>query len=225
MKTESWDQRSIWTRKFLLLPTRIGERFSQTVSNLGHAAHLRRCELSPINESAELTRGALLLILYSEQKIRIWVLMRGTRRTLFRSMSEKRAAVKCVSWARLARPTWRHRLSCSCASRSSAPCRLHTRYPPLSRPRHSSSPIYARGFSCKVFCTGSISNECNLAVLTPGGHIQADPSSCWFQIPEQVGWLVCDILICPVIKLLGSVADPGWIPAPDFYPSRIQQQQ
>jgi hypothetical protein len=29
----------------LLLPTGIGERFSQTISNLGHAAFLRRCEL------------------------------------------------------------------------------------------------------------------------------------------------------------------------------------
>jgi hypothetical protein len=34
-----------------LLPTEIGERFSQTISNLGHAALLRRCEL-PHNESA-----------------------------------------------------------------------------------------------------------------------------------------------------------------------------
>jgi hypothetical protein len=29
-----------------LLPTGIGERFRQTISNLGHAAPLRRCELS-----------------------------------------------------------------------------------------------------------------------------------------------------------------------------------
>jgi hypothetical protein len=28
-----------------LLPTGIGERYSQTISNLGHAALLRRCEL------------------------------------------------------------------------------------------------------------------------------------------------------------------------------------
>jgi hypothetical protein len=28
-----------------LLPTGIGERFSQTISNLGNAALLRRCEL------------------------------------------------------------------------------------------------------------------------------------------------------------------------------------
>jgi hypothetical protein len=41
-----------------LLPTGIGERYSQTISNLGHAALLRRCEL-PHNESAELTRWAL----------------------------------------------------------------------------------------------------------------------------------------------------------------------
>jgi hypothetical protein len=34
-----------------LLPTGIGEKFSQTISNLGHAALLRRCELPPINES------------------------------------------------------------------------------------------------------------------------------------------------------------------------------
>ena len=39
-----------------LLPTGIGERFSRTISNLGHGALLRRCELPPINESAELTR-------------------------------------------------------------------------------------------------------------------------------------------------------------------------
>ncbi len=49
-----------------LLSTGIGERFSQTISNLGHAALLRRWELPPINESAELTQGALWLILYSE---------------------------------------------------------------------------------------------------------------------------------------------------------------
>jgi hypothetical protein len=42
-----------------LLPTGIGERFSQTISNLGHAALLRRYELPPINESAELTQRAL----------------------------------------------------------------------------------------------------------------------------------------------------------------------
>jgi hypothetical protein len=41
---------------------RIGERFSQTISNLGHAALLRRCELPPINENDELTQ----LIQYSE---------------------------------------------------------------------------------------------------------------------------------------------------------------
>jgi hypothetical protein len=35
-----------------LLPTGTGERFSQTISNLGHVK-------SPYNESAELTRGAL----------------------------------------------------------------------------------------------------------------------------------------------------------------------
>jgi hypothetical protein len=29
-----------------LLPTGIGERYGQTISNLGHAALLRRCELS-----------------------------------------------------------------------------------------------------------------------------------------------------------------------------------
>jgi hypothetical protein len=80
--------------------------------------------------------------------------------------------------------------------------------------------------------TKRLKNKLNLAVLTPGGHIQADPSSCWFQIPEQVGWLACDILICPVVLLLGSVADPGWIPDPGsrilifILPgSRIQQQQ
>ncbi len=41
-----------------LLPTGIGERFSQTISNLGHAALLRRCP--HINESAELTGGPLV---------------------------------------------------------------------------------------------------------------------------------------------------------------------
>ncbi len=46
------------------LTTGIGQRFSRTILNLGHAALLRRCELPPINESAgaELTRGALWLI-------------------------------------------------------------------------------------------------------------------------------------------------------------------
>ncbi len=42
-----------------LLPTGIGERFIQTISNLGHAALLRRCELRPLSEIAELTLGAL----------------------------------------------------------------------------------------------------------------------------------------------------------------------
>jgi hypothetical protein len=41
-----------------LLHTGIGERYSQTISNLGHAALLLRYE-PPINESAELTQGAL----------------------------------------------------------------------------------------------------------------------------------------------------------------------
>ncbi len=36
-----------------LLPTGIGEIFSQTISNLGHAALLRRCELPPRNESGK----------------------------------------------------------------------------------------------------------------------------------------------------------------------------
>jgi hypothetical protein len=49
-----------------LLPTGIGHRFSQTISNLGHAALLRRCELPPRNESAELTQGAL----YTVKKVR-----------------------------------------------------------------------------------------------------------------------------------------------------------
>ncbi len=52
-----------------VFPTGIGERYSQTISKLGHAALLRRCELPrspPINESAELTQGSLLLIHYSE---------------------------------------------------------------------------------------------------------------------------------------------------------------
>ncbi len=42
-----------------LLPTGIGERYCQTISNLRHSALLRRCELPPINESAELTQGTL----------------------------------------------------------------------------------------------------------------------------------------------------------------------
>jgi hypothetical protein len=33
--------------------------------------------------------------------------------------------------------------------------------------------------------TKRLKNKRNLAVLTPGGHIQADPSGCWFQISEQ----------------------------------------
>jgi hypothetical protein len=41
----------------LLLPTGIGERFSQIISNLGYAALLRQCELPPLNECAELTQG------------------------------------------------------------------------------------------------------------------------------------------------------------------------
>jgi hypothetical protein len=48
------------------LPTGIGEGFSQTISILGHAALLRRCELPAISESAELTQGDLSLIHYSE---------------------------------------------------------------------------------------------------------------------------------------------------------------
>jgi hypothetical protein len=39
-----------------LLPT--GERFNQTISNLGHAALLHRCE-PPIKVSAELTQETL----------------------------------------------------------------------------------------------------------------------------------------------------------------------
>ncbi len=44
-----------------LLPTGIGERFSQAISNLGHAALLRRCK-----ESFELTRWPLVDSVYSE---------------------------------------------------------------------------------------------------------------------------------------------------------------
>ncbi len=154
--------------------------------------------------------------------------MRDYRRTLFRSMSEKRAAVKCESWARLARPTWRHRLSCSCASRSSAPCRLHSRYPPLSRPRHSSSPIYKRGASVlrllKFFV--QLADRINVTLLSW-------PQVATFRLtPPAAGSRYLnksDILICPVILLLGGVADPRWIPYPgslmdpgipypDFYP-------
>ncbi len=35
----------IWTRKLPPPPPGMGERFSQTISNLGHAALVRRCEL------------------------------------------------------------------------------------------------------------------------------------------------------------------------------------
>jgi hypothetical protein len=46
-----------------LLTTGIGERYSLTISNLGHAALLRPCELplAPINGSTELTQEALLV--------------------------------------------------------------------------------------------------------------------------------------------------------------------
>jgi hypothetical protein len=40
-----------------LLLAGIGERYSQTISNLGHVALLRRCEFP--NECAELSQGAL----------------------------------------------------------------------------------------------------------------------------------------------------------------------
>ncbi len=42
-----------------ILPTGIGVRYSQTLSNFGHAAILRRFETPPIHESAEPTQGAL----------------------------------------------------------------------------------------------------------------------------------------------------------------------
>ncbi len=42
-----------------LLPTGIGERYCQTISNLGHAALLHRGELSLFNKSAEVTQRAL----------------------------------------------------------------------------------------------------------------------------------------------------------------------
>ncbi len=45
---------------FPLLPTGRGERYSQTLSNLCQAELLRRCELLPISESAELTQWSLL---------------------------------------------------------------------------------------------------------------------------------------------------------------------
>ncbi len=41
-----------------LLPTGIGERYSQTISNLGHAALLTDVT-PPVNESAEVSQGAL----------------------------------------------------------------------------------------------------------------------------------------------------------------------
>ncbi len=52
-----------------LHPTGIGERYSQTISNLGHAALLRQDELPLyINESAEITQGVLLLIPNSDRR-------------------------------------------------------------------------------------------------------------------------------------------------------------
>jgi hypothetical protein len=44
-----------------LLPSGIGEQYNHPISNFGHASLLRRCELPPVNESAELTQGALLV--------------------------------------------------------------------------------------------------------------------------------------------------------------------
>ncbi len=49
-----------------LLPTGIGERFSQTISNLGHAALLSRCDSPYKRKYWTTTRGALYLIQYSE---------------------------------------------------------------------------------------------------------------------------------------------------------------
>ncbi len=49
----------------ILLPTGTCELYSQIISNLGHSTLLRRCELAPINESADLTQGALQLSHYS----------------------------------------------------------------------------------------------------------------------------------------------------------------
>jgi hypothetical protein len=40
-------------------PIGTGERYCQTISNLRHAALLLQCELALINESGELTQGAL----------------------------------------------------------------------------------------------------------------------------------------------------------------------
>jgi hypothetical protein len=42
-----------------LLPTRIGEQYSQTISNLGQAALFHQCEF-PYKRNAELTQGALV---------------------------------------------------------------------------------------------------------------------------------------------------------------------
>ncbi len=50
-----------------LLPIVIGERYSQTISNLRHAALLRRRELTLyLDRSAKPTQEALKLIQYSE---------------------------------------------------------------------------------------------------------------------------------------------------------------
>jgi hypothetical protein len=65
-----------------LLPTGIGERYCQTISNLGHAALLRRSETPPIKECAELTHGALLLIYYSEVFIKPAFAEREKKQTL-----------------------------------------------------------------------------------------------------------------------------------------------
>ncbi len=42
--------------KYPLLPIGIGVQYSQTISKLSQAALLRRCELPPLSDSAELTQ-------------------------------------------------------------------------------------------------------------------------------------------------------------------------
>jgi hypothetical protein len=59
-----------------LLPTRIGERYSQTISNLRQAALMLRLWTPPINERAELTRGVWnwFVIKHYIRKPQVWEL-------------------------------------------------------------------------------------------------------------------------------------------------------
>ncbi len=63
----------IWMRT-PLLPTGNGERFSQTISNLGHAALMALMWTPPINVSAELTRWAPLVNSLPLGQLHFWAL-------------------------------------------------------------------------------------------------------------------------------------------------------